>query len=260
MERRFLQDIVDAIGGDTELLLRRIEGGNKLRIGLTNRSIQPFVRNLKAYCYVDRYRDAEDIVAACMLSSFIRGVTGPYSGTSPTMVRASKRVREMADLGFIKKQSREGGEISRVTLAPASDSSNSSNAENDNFPPFVDGGLSNGFPIIDQKTVLVTPIRGKFEPNLWICPPPDDQDTAPSDDDLVVLSQRVKLYMNRQNARTFRRIILSSDETELQRRYSQGYDDAKRFLVDHNLETLHTSFVTGVHERVMQKEASFAKP
>ena len=244
-----MKDMVDAVNDDTELLLRRIDGGKLLRIGLTNRDVKPLLRNPKAYCFVDEYRDAKDIVAACMLSSFIPGATGLMSGASPTIERSSARLREMTDLGFVKKQNGAGGEISTVLPSTTADSEGDKDAS---FPQFLDGGLCNGFPIIDEHTVLVTPIRGKFKPNRWICPSAEEEtyhltDQADTDDDdLVVLSKRVKLYMDRQNARTFRRIILSSDDSELQRRFSQGYDDAKRFLRDQNLETIHTSFVQNI--------------
>jgi hypothetical protein len=225
-----LKDILHAVGGDTELLLRRIQGGQLLRIGLTNRSVQPHIRNPHAYCFVDRYRDAEDIVAACMLSSYVPGFSGPFSGSSPTLQRASQRIQEMADLGFIKRQDPVSGEIGTVDLSMLS-------RDHRDFPPFVDGGLSNGFPVIDSTTVLVTPIRGRFEPNRYICPPSDKYGN------LVRVNHRVQLYIDGQTVQTFRRILLSSEEEELQRQYSLGHDNAKQFLRDYNIGTNHTSFV-----------------
>lgn len=141
----------------------------------------------------------------------------------------------MADFGFIKRQSHTNGKIKQVILSPTTRSNDK--------PPFVDGGVSNGFPVIDRHTVIVTPLRGVFEPNRWICPSSNHSTKQTDEEELVVLNQRVKLYMNQQNAKTFRRIILSSDEIALQRRYSQGYDDAKRFLMDHNLGTTNKIFV-----------------
>lgn len=239
VEGPFLKDVMDAVNGDTELLLRRIQGGKLLRIGLTNPQTQPYMKNPKAYCFVDQYRDAEDILAACMLSSFIAGVTGPYSGSSPTMTKASQKLREMAQLGYIKKQQYEGGEIIAISL--------SAPAKGDNhFPPFLDGGLSNGFPVIDRQTVVVTPLRGRFDPNRWICPSPLSETDTDNEERLLEVSKRVRIFMDRQNAQTFRRMILSSSESELQLRYAQGYEDAKRFLGDHNLETVHKSFMPRV--------------
>ena len=256
VEERILKDMRTAVNGDDELFLRRIEGGKYLRIGLAERLTEFPLRNPNAYCYVDEYRDIEDVVAACMLSSFVPGVTGPLAWSSPTISRASKRVKEMLDLGFIKKQ-RPNGEI--VTVRPSSDSKVDSKPENykGDFPYFLDGGLSNAFPVIDEKTVVVTPMCGVFDPNPSISPDIDLYGKHPNtksenvgdvlvakqkgSSKLLKVSDRVKLHLNRQNAYTMRRIVLSSDEDNLQRRYSQGYDDARRFLEDNNLLSSHSS-------------------
>ncbi|CAB9515068.1 Patatin-like phospholipase [Seminavis robusta] len=221
VEEPLLKEISDAVNGDMELLGRRING--KIYTGLTDRSIKPFLKNPKSYCYVDHYRDAEDVVAACMLSSYVPGATGTVN-VSPTLSRASSKIREMVELGYVKQRKPGSQEITTVRLESLME---------DAFPPFIDGGLCNGFPVFDSSTVVVTPLAGDFQPNRSVCPLVHD------DDSLHRLSSRVALHLNRQNVKTFRRMILSSDEDALQRRFSQGHDDAKRFLVQHGLERVH---------------------
>lgn len=269
VEQRLLQEMKDAVGHDDELLLRRVQGGI-LRIGLTNRWTKPtYLRNPKAYCYVDQYRDAEDIVAACMLSSFVPGVTSTLTGSSTAIVNASKRMREMVELGFVKKTSYPDNIIGNsgveeslpITLPPAAyKRGNPQRQESDltanqqprqnkhGFPDFVDGGLSNAFPVIDSRTVVVTPICGIYEPNPYIAPSRTSSAAGGGggqvkDDNLLRISDRVKIYLNRQNAHTLRRIVLSSDDDALQERFANGHDDARRFLYDNNLAIVHSSVV-----------------
>ena len=85
---------------DPELFARRFPEGS-LRIGLTDpRAMWPAVA--KAYRYVERYRDLEDVVACSMLSSYIPGVTGPLKlRDKDTSDRAGARLKEMVDLGFV---------------------------------------------------------------------------------------------------------------------------------------------------------------
>lgn len=253
VEKPFLQNMLEATGDDVELLQRRLHGvKNSLRIGLTNRTVQPLFRNPKAYCYVDQYRDAQDIVAVCMLSSFVPGGTGLFSGSSETIVRSSKRLREMVELGFVKKETPDGkGEIISLPPSPVVDDENESTHEESEDVDetskkkeedsskfmFIDGGLSNVFPIYDSDTVVVTPFCGIFDPNPSICPKPG---AAGDNNNLFRLSHRAKIYKTRQNAHTLRRMAFSSDEIKLQERYTSGYDDAKRFLSDNNLLKVHS--------------------
>ena len=239
--------MVDAIGGDTELLLRRINGG-RLRIGLTNRTTTPFLRNPKAYCYVEEYRDAHDIAAACMLSSFIPGGTGLFSGSSDTILGSSKRLREMVALGYVKHI--QNGETVTVKLptknrddgASKSCSVHDNDAIEDDFPnfQFLDGGLSNPFPVFDSSTVVVSPLCGIFDPNPFVSPAVRNDKESDGKPNLLRVSSCAQIYMTQQNAHSFRRIALSSDDATLQERWVHGYDDAKRFLVDNNLEKIHS--------------------
>lgn len=278
VEERLLNDMRRAMNNDEERFLDRIDGGTLLRIGLSERLLEIPIRNPKAYCYVDQFRDMEDVIAASILSSFIPGVTGPLAWSSPTISRASARVNEMMELGFIKKE-KPNGEV--ITVKPAShgpeshQQTSASKAERpDNyageFPLFLDGGLSNAFPVIDESTVVVTPISGVFDPNPFISPElPNgiNNNTGGDRDDLVStkyngaarllrLNDRVKIHLSRQNAYTLRRIVLSSDEDDLHKRFQHGYNDAKRFLEANNLTTVHSTFLTSDAPSPSSKKSS----
>ena len=273
VEQLILKDIEDAVHNDNELLMQRLNKQCSLRIGLTNRLATPFFRNPDAYCYVDQYRDAEDVVAACILSSFIPGVTATLSGKSITIQDASNRLLEMIELGLVKKKEHTTTGRQRVVALKPSDFDNKLHLSNDEldssetksrkssgFPAFVDGGLSNGFPIVDSNTIVVTPICGVFDPNPSISPSPNTavfqrllqrQSWCSSSSNkreehncvLFEINHRVKVCGNRQNLDAFRRLFLSSDDAVLQERFAQGYDDAKRFLSDYNLERVHSTTV-----------------
>jgi hypothetical protein len=183
---------------------------------------------------VDEYRDIEDIVAACTLSSFVPGVTGPLAWSLPTISRASKKLKEMLDLGFIKKQ-RPNGEI--VTVRPSSDSKLYPKPENykGDFPySLLDRGLSNAFPVIGKKAVVVTPMFGAFIPNPSISPNIDLDGKHPNTDSEDFEFQTEKQFQVAESKRLSQTSFepaecfyysansLSADEDNLQRRYKQG--------------------------------------
>ncbi|KAL3781870.1 hypothetical protein HJC23_005410 [Cyclotella cryptica] len=190
---------------DPELFKRRFPGGT-LRIGLTDRRAlwpppipSPIAteRILDAYRYVDTYRDLDDIVAACMLSSYIPGVTGPFhlrdkvpdllhgffgvtnsnenSGNSvateqpinDTVDRAGTRLRVMESLGLVK-HGKTG--LPTVKRKPEENSTPARHAESSNSTDFWDGGIADVFPTFDDQTVIIAPVNGVFSPNPAICP------------------------------------------------------------------------------------------
>lgn len=247
VEDKLIKNFTEAIGNDKEYLMHRIDDGKLLRIGLTNRMIIPTIRNPKAYCYVDRYRDVEDIVAACILSSFVPGVTGPLRYSSPTINRAAARIHEMMELGFIKRSLPNGKcevvQAPNITKQEQEEVHATNNPYPIEGPLFFDGGLSNAFPIVDEQTVVVTPISGIFDPHPAISPKFDEDSSTVKDQNLIRLSHRVSIILNRQFATTLRHILLSSDDEILHQRFHQGYDDAKRFLQNKNLINTHSNTV-----------------
>jgi len=258
MEKVFTREMKFALGGsrerngddyDKDLLQRRIQGGKLMRIGLTDRRVfPPFNNNEKAYFYVDQYRDVDDIVAASILSSYVPGVTGPAlgskHGTNHAVRRASTRLSEMEQLGFVKSitgkpvvvasrenQDRETDEADTITHREY----------------YWDGGLVNVFPIIDEHTVVISPLGGEFHPHPSISPLPEttNNETEPSSKPYCLpLSHRAALHVTTGNAVALRRMMLSSDEIALQQIFSQGYDDAKRFLDKNSMTTVYSAQVS----------------
>lgn len=278
VEDLLLLNMKRALGGtgdaasdyDKELWMKRIAGGRLLRIGLTDyRLFTPagVARDIpEAYRYVDQYRDVDDAVAACILSSYIPGATGTLRGAQCPMnasVRNSwARVFEMKRLGYVKDGKTGQAVTSTETDEPG-----------DLY--YWDGGLADVFPTIDDDTLIVSPINGHYtnpsiSPSMSAdmdqqssspalnertnAPPPNDGTTQKVERDLTstILQRaldmipttvqghaRASFGLNAQNADTLRRMMWSSDDTVLEERYKSGYDDAMRFLREKDLLTTY---------------------
>lgn len=187
-----------------------------LHIGLTDRRVFPPVGyNPKAYLFVDEFRDVEDLIAACVLSCFIPGLTGPALGNQSShnkaVDRATTRIKEMIQLGFVKQSS-------GVPLRPSD---------------FVretcwDGGLVNAFPRRDDETVMVTPFFAEFPRNRSINPVMNLPTKR-----LLDVNPFVKLHFTRANATTLRQMALSSKPSVLDSRFKQGFQNTMAFLNAH---------------------------
>lgn len=210
---------------DKDLLLRRIDGGRLLRIGLTDHRavFPPIGYNPNAYVYVDGYRDVDDIVAACILSCFVPGLTGPavgaWSAQNGAVGRAYQRIQQMASLGFLKQ-----GTTGQPLIQPRG----SRFKVYETREAFWDGGLVNVFPIVDENTVIVSPMAGNYSPHRSISP--DPRKALEREPLIFRFNPRAQIYLSPENALTFRYMLLSSDDNALQQRFQQGYDEAKRFL------------------------------
>jgi hypothetical protein len=179
---------------DPDLFQRRFPDGS-MRLGLTDRRVFGPRTILESYRYVDSFRNADDIIATCMLSSYIPGGTGPLhihdkmpeflaglfgtknnSGSTAdsgkdktindTVHRAGARLRSMESIGLVK-HGRTGLPV--IPRQPKQE------AELDQKPTvlsstdFWDGGIADVFPTFDDKTVIIAPVNGFFS-NPAICP------------------------------------------------------------------------------------------
>lgn len=179
---------------DPELFKQRFPDGS-LRIGLSDRRILttlPLSSPNKSYRYVDSFRDVDDIVATCMLSSYIPGATGPlhlrdkvpdfFSGFfgernlnnetdstngNDTVHRAGARLRLMEKAGLVKHG--ESG-LPVKMQQPERELDNDAEVEPLNSTDFWDGGIADVFPTFDDHTVIIAPVNGIFSPNPAICP------------------------------------------------------------------------------------------
>jgi hypothetical protein len=220
---------------DQEDVLRRIDNG-RLRIGLTDSGTFPlFRRNPNAYLYVDQFESVDEIVSACILSSYIPGLTGPLLEMSlrsnGAARRASHHLRNMLKRGAVKSSGHHP--VQQL------------HRENSHF---WDGGLANTFPVIDADTCLVTPFAGNFA-NPSISPSTSRGLERKS---FVTVDDQVQLQISRENAHAIRCIALSSDDHVLESWFEQGHNDALHFLTRNNLVSvrsvpiLETSTMTAV--------------
>jgi hypothetical protein len=206
MEDHLGRLIREAVDDDEAYFLQRIHsnnmntdgtGGSLLRIGLTDRRVfPPLGENIKAACYCDTFRSIDDVLAACILSSYVPAITGPAWGSLDgryefsAIQRASVRLREMIQLGHVKNAStrepltldlspssqsvtvgnNKDEESSSNDSASASDSGNGEPSSQQGREICWDGGLVDAFPYIDKDTVIVTPLAVNVIPHASINP------------------------------------------------------------------------------------------
>lgn len=243
--------LYEAVKGDEELFQRRLRsrhGTSLLRIALTDkRQIVSPADNMKAYRYADTYRDIKDVCAAAILSSYIPGVTGPFKGANCqenlAVYRAWKRMQSMIKLGFVRDGT--SGEALNITdlAIPVSSSSVLNDNEKQN-ETYWDGGLSNMWPILDDKTLVVSSLNGNFTPNPYIVPNSQVFESSRSQEEvqhtlsqpfMITLNERTKVQVDRENLKSMWNMCFSSDDRFLEEKFQEGYDDTSRHLKDHNL-------------------------
>lgn len=213
----------DAVFGDSDYFLQRIDHGRLLRIGLTDRRIfPPFGRNTRAVVQVNRFRDVDDVIATCILSSYIPGVTGPALGSADqrhgAILKARNRFHEMVQQGFV---------VYSESGVPLQCSPGWSERE-----ICWDGGLVNAFPWFDDQTIIVTPIAADF-PNPTINP--GIMTGSEASIQSFQLDERVRIHFTSANVAILPRLILSSEEDILNAKFRDGYDHAFHFLKKNGL-------------------------
>lgn len=256
---------------DNDLLLNRIRNGKLLRIGLTDQrklftigNVGNLKQHLDSYVYSDQYRNLDDVIATSILSSYIPFGTGPLSKTDKknlAIQRAWNRVSEMESLGFLKSGTTgspvggtTGTVIEEEIESNGSDQSEDSSDEKKEELYYLDGGLSNMFPEIDDQTVMVTPVNGIYS-NPSIAPD-HNNDMKDSEqfssisakiiDQLNIsrhgeISERVHVGINMENLKTAYLMAKSSPPELLQQKFFNGYDDSNKFLKDRNLFTVFSA-------------------
>ena len=97
-----------------------------------------------------------------------------------------------------------------------------------------DGGLVDAFPVLDQGTVVVSPVAISHSTNAVISPAieyDNDATIYPS----IPIHPHVRLHVSKANAVALRGLTFSSDDAVLQAKFAQGCDNATQFLRRHNL-------------------------
>jgi len=326
-----------ALGNDDELLMRRIQHGKLLRIALTHKQrflassspldmddsasadarktgiatpvdvvkarTKQFINKQSAqvsnsYLYVDSYRTIQDVASACILSSYIPGLTGPARGVNDatnTGIRdATVKLLELLELGAVK-DGKSDKALSMSDVLPSDTVDKASNASEKTeggttkveeratslIEPFWDGGLSCIWPTVDDSTIIVCPIRAKYDPNPAIFPAINKNEEenviktgAESRDGLsnvaLAVERKIKtmfaasastggtkrastssswsvpfhgkeVQLGIDNVETLMRMVISSDEAILEEWFHRGYNDAKRFLKDSGMLQVYTS-------------------
>ena len=225
MEGIFTKTLLQTLGANSlhdydldlwkEMQMKRSPGS--LRIGMTDRRkllSNKFSDRHNSYIYIDEFRDLQDVIAACVLSSYIPFGTGPLTVNDKNTVvwQATYRMKEMEKLGYVKCGQTGKPLISITTNADDDD---------DTSCYFIDGGLVENWPTIDDQTVVISPVNGDYSPNPYISPNILDEHK------LFTIRDGVAVGMNKENIETFTRMLLCSDDKILQKYFQLGYDDTK---------------------------------
>jgi len=242
---RYFGNMIEKAADDPEHFLK--QANQYLRVGLTDRRVFPPIGpNERAFCYVNEFRSVQDVIAACILSSYIPGITGPAWGSLDSrhsaVLRASRRFHKMIQDGCVK----EGltGEPIRILSR--------------NYTREVgwDGGLVNAFPFIDKHTVIVTPLAATF--SHASISPAIAYATTTTPVRTWQLNARVRLHLTAENLTAFRCITLSSDDDVLQDKFTQGYDNCRLFLDKNNLLSVYQSSVPPEYQHGEDEKSSVA--
>jgi predicted acylesterase/phospholipase RssA len=212
---------------DTTAFMRRIDNGKKLRIGLTDRRRLRQGRE-NAFVYVDQYRDMDDVIAACVLSSYVPGITGPALGSldsrNLSISRSMKRLEEMFELGAVKS-----GATHQVVKLDHEKS----------VREFCwDGGIANCFPYYDKDTTIVTPLAVDFQNHRSINPSIEDSSAATAAPDVSTSTRRylqlnpgVRMHLSHANGLTWRHISWGSIDDVLLGWFDRGHANATTYLI-----------------------------
>jgi hypothetical protein len=254
-EEQIRKLVMAATQRNSEETLRLINEKRSVRIGLTDRRrvavLRRIIRNNNnnnkdkfkdssdhqddAYLYVDQYRNVEDLIAASIVSSYVPGITGPLRGrndpNNSALARATLRLEEMMALGYVKQG---------VTGAPIFAPNIKDTIEEDNIlrmksrlfdrEMFWDGGLVNLFPLIDRGTVIVSPLAADFKHNASITPAIEYSEKQLTAVPALKVNSNARIHVTVENTLTLRCMMFSSEDSVLEAKFLQGYENATEFL------------------------------
>lgn len=221
-----------------------------LRIALTQKHIYIKESKLnpeKSYRYVDSFRSIKDACAASILSSFIPIGTGPLKGakdeTNTSVKHAWTLMKEMVDVGAVKDGLTDQA-VNRSDFFNMSTENENDKDDKLDEEVYWDGGLSNMWPVVDESTLVVSILNGNFHPNPYISPQIKNEnennenknnDSNNSFFSEISLNDRCQVGFNYQNLLAMKLCLRSTDESVYETEFKNGYQDANRFLKEHNL-------------------------
>ncbi|XP_023804217.1 patatin-like phospholipase domain-containing protein 4 [Cyanistes caeruleus] len=115
--------------------------------------------------------------------------------------------------------------VSRPHMISVNPSSQQTSVEFWAMPKWVDGGLTNGLPILPfGRTVTISPFSGRLD----ICP----QDKGRVD--LYVKLAKQDMMLSLANLVRLNQALFPPDQEKMESLYQNGFDDAVRFLLKEN--------------------------
>jgi len=182
--------------GATDATAARIKN---MRVHLTQTTPLSSVFSYKAHAYLDKFPTLNHLIAACILSSYVPLGTGPLTPSPGDAVTSSSTL-----LASTAMQHATHG-----PLPPA--------------PTYYDGGLAAMWPLVDAKTLIVSPVAVKAtKGNICICPPLDPTAT------LIPAGGGVDFAVTTQNLKSVRYMIHPGDDDMYAKVFEDAYEDARR--------------------------------
>mmetsp|Transcript_31719 Transcript_31719/g.72862 ORF Transcript_31719/g.72862 Transcript_31719/m.72862 type:complete len:377 (-) Transcript_31719:178-1308(-) len=226
-------------GYDADLLKRRLQA-TSLRIGVTDRRVfPPFLQNPSAFRIISfppfQEEDGsptklEDILAACLASCYVPGLTGPLMGTQYEPNNNKRHWVRWMHNRLVKMTQRNQVQPYHLdhdaTMQPHQKNPTTTTTTNGEREWYWDGGLTNLFPVMDDDTLLVTPMTARLHPNPYISPALDH----PEERNAVTIrvNARTEILVRPQNNLVrVRRMLFSSNPDVLHQMHAQGYDHAR---------------------------------
>jgi len=188
-------------GDESDYLRKRVS--RKLQVNLS--AAINFPLTMKDNRIVDSFECIDELIAACILSSYVPFATGPLNPSPGDAVSDAMR------------------SLNINSIRPYY-----SNSPND--PPntrYIDGGLTAMFPLLNENTLIVSPlpVRARKKTNRVICPK-----FSPAVTSMPIFNGGTELAIKREVPQLLKAMLMSGGERSLENFFVRGHDDAGRFV------------------------------
>ncbi|GMI38240.1 hypothetical protein TeGR_g3669, partial [Tetraparma gracilis] len=173
-----------------------VRGVDGLQVYLTAPEPRAGLFSYSSHAFLDSFASLEHLLAATVLSSYVPVATGPLSPPPGSAVDRACRL-----LSSTPMSRHPGG-----TLPPS--------------PLWYDGGLAAMWPLLDDRTLIVSPLPVAHARNVAICPPP----SSPS----LPAGGGVSVSLSAGAARSARLMLQPVGEEEYEDIYRGAWEDARR--------------------------------
>jgi hypothetical protein len=180
-----------------------------LRVYLTQTTPLRNIMNHSAHAYLDKFDSLQTLLSSLILSSYVPLGTGPLKATVGSVVHTANNHLSTYPVTRTDKATKES-----VVVQPRDE--------------WYDGGLSNMWPTVDKRTLVVSPVAITSSKNICICPKPTAATT-------IHAGGGIRFVASTDNAWSVRNMLHPADDEEYERIFHEGYADAKRVCEEKGL-------------------------